>query len=88
VFSSLYLRECVEVTFSEIRAALVQHPCHFGYPNDTRRISKTHLTTDYLPTLHAVAGCATGSTRPKGAQVRDGLLGLYPLSLATGSVNQ
>src|SRR3954452_2445799 len=30
--------------------------------------------------LHAVAGCATGSTHPIGAHVRDGLLGLYRLS--------
>jgi hypothetical protein len=67
-FSFLYLlRECVEV-YSEDRAALVQHPCHhhlLGSSNDTKTISKRPLTTGYLPSVHAVAGCATGSTRPK-----------------------
>jgi hypothetical protein len=51
--------------FSESRMASVRHPCHRGCPNDTRRIGPTRLTTSYLLTLHAVAGCATGSTRPK-----------------------
>src|SRR5829696_4698488 len=41
---------------------------------------------NHLPIL-GVAGCATGSTRPKRCpKLRDGLLGLYPLSLVKRSI--
>src|SRR5215211_3675622 len=56
--------ECVEGLFSEVRMAPVQHSCRLGVPNATKRFSKTRLTTSYLLTLRAVAGCASGSTRP------------------------
>src|SRR5829696_5420703 len=59
-------------------------------PSSTqRRMSSVNFLSDtllFIPTrataryFHAVAGCATGSTHPKGAHVRDGLLGLYRLS--------
>src|SRR5215208_6722024 len=42
-----------------------QHPCRLGRPDVTKRADKTRLTTSYLLTLRAVAGCATGSIRPK-----------------------
>src|SRR5215203_1739374 len=41
-----------------------QHPCRLGRPDVTERADKTRLTTSYLLTLRAVAGCATGSIRP------------------------
>src|SRR5215210_454114 len=51
-----------------------------------RRMSSMNFLSEtlwFIPTrptsryFHAVAGCATGSTHPIGAHVRDGLLGLY-----------
>jgi hypothetical protein len=89
VFPSGYSRERVEVTFSAVRMVSVQHPCHRGCPMDAKRISKTRLTTGHLLTLRAVAGCATGSTRPKRCpKYRTGFLAstLF-LSLAPGSIN-
>jgi hypothetical protein len=58
-------------------------------PSSTqRRMSSSNFLSEtlwFIPTrataryFRAVAGCATGSTHPKGAHVRDGLLGLYRL---------
>src|SRR5829696_5608951 len=45
-----------------------------NFLSDTLLFIPTHATARYF---HAVAGCATGSTHPIGAHVRDGLLGLY-----------
>ena len=39
------------------------------------------LTTNYLLTLRAVAGCAAGSARPKRHPSGGGVLSLYPSSL-------
>src|ERR671910_3446636 len=61
----LLSRQSLEGAFSEVCKAPVQHPCHLGRPNATKRSNKTRLTTSYLLMLRAVAGCATGSTRPK-----------------------
>src|SRR5215207_4523834 len=58
---------CTE--FFEVRMGSVQHPCCRGVPNATKRLSKTRLTSSYLPTLRAVAGCASGSTRPNRCPV-------------------
>jgi hypothetical protein len=57
-------RTVSEGVFCEVRMAPVQHPCRIGVPNATKRFSKTRLIPSYLLTLRAVAGCATGSTRP------------------------
>ena len=63
--SGAYSPECEEGGFSEVRTTPVQHPCRLGCPNVTERANKTRLTTSYLLTHRAVAGCATGSIRPK-----------------------
>ena len=60
----LYSFECVE----GLGGHSIQHPCGpccLGCPNATKRINQTRLTTGYLLAVCAVAGCATGSTRPK-----------------------
>jgi hypothetical protein len=87
VSSSAYSRERVEVKNSEVRTASAQHPCHRGCPNDTKRISKTRLTTGHLLTIRAVAGCATGSTRPRRCPRAGRASQPLPFSLATGSIN-
>src|SRR5215212_11167394 len=85
--SSAYSRERVDVTYSEVRTVSAQHPCHRGCPNHTTRISKTRLTTGHLLTLRAVAGCATGSTRPSRCPRAGRASQPLPFSLATGSIN-
>src|SRR5215216_3400279 len=62
--SGAYSPECEEGGFSEVRTTPVQPPCRLGRPDVTERADKTRLTTSYLLTLRAVAGCATGSIRP------------------------
>src|SRR5829696_3709418 len=87
VSSSAYSRERVEVTYSDVRTVSAQHPCHRGCPNDTKRFSKTRLTTGHHLTLRPVAGCATGSTRPSRCPRAGRASRPLPLSLATGSIN-
>src|SRR5215207_9737043 len=60
---SNYSPNLVEVEFSEVCIALVQHPCRLGRLNVNKRSNKTRLTTSYPLMRCAVAGCATGSTR-------------------------
>src|SRR5918994_4607379 len=51
---SAYSRERVEVTYPDVRTASAQHPCHRGCPNETKKISKTRLTTGHPLTFRAV----------------------------------